>query len=162
MTWRWCFYINPPIGAFSAATISFFLNIRPALTEDAPLVQKMKGLEGVGFVLFAGSVTMLLVALQWGGTTYAWNSSVIVELFIGFGVVMALFGAWQLYLQDFALIPPKIVSNRNVALIFASALFANGPFQIVVYWLPIWFRAFLGPRPCPVRLDICRPSSQMF
>lgn len=74
---------------------------------------------------------MLLLALQWGGTTYAWKSSVVIGLFIGFGIVMSVFAAWQLYLQDDALIPLKISTNRNVALIFLSALLANGPFQIV-------------------------------
>ena len=32
-------------------------------------------------------------------------------------------------------------------LIVAANLFASGPFQTVVYWLPIWFQAVLGVSP---------------
>lgn len=147
VTWRWCFYINLPIGGFSAAIVFLFLNVHKAATEKVALSQKLRGLDGLGFLLFAGSIVMLLLALQWGGTTYAWGSSVIIGLFVGAGVMMPLFVAQQLRLKDSALIPPKIFAHRNSALIFASALFSSGPFQTVVYWLPIWFQAVLGVSP---------------
>ena len=124
-----------------------FLNFKPASTENGPLTEKLKSLDAIGFTLFAGSVTMLLLALQPGGTTYAWKSSVVIGLFIDFGIILSVFAAWQMYLQDDAQIAPKISINRNVALIFLSALLANGPFQTVVYWLPIWFEAILGATP---------------
>ena len=147
VTWRWCFYINLPIGGASAAIVVLFLNLQKATTELVPISQKLRGLDGLGFLLFAGSVIMLLLALQWGGTTYAWGSSEVIGLFVGAGVLMPLFVAQQLRLKDSALIPPNIFANRNFALIFASALFSSGPFQTVVYWLPIWFQAVLGVSP---------------
>ena len=68
VTWRWCFYLNLLIGGFAATLILFMFRIKGAVTEKALLVDKIKGLDGVGFVLFASSVTMLLLALQFGGT----------------------------------------------------------------------------------------------
>lgn len=147
VTWRWCFYLNLPIGGAAAILIFFLFQINGAPTENAPLKEKLKGLDGLGFVLFAGSITMLLLALQFGGTTYAWNSSVIIGLFIGFGATMLAFIAWQLYMQDSALVPPRFFRNKNATLIFASSLFVNGPFQTIIYWLPIWFQAVLGVSP---------------
>lgn len=147
VTWRWCFYLNLPIGGFSAVVVLFFCRIKPAETENGPFVQKLKKLDGIGFILFAGSVTMLLIALQFGGSIFAWNSSQIIGLFVGFAVVMPIYVAWQLHLQDDALIPPRLFANRNVSLIFSSALFSNGPFQTIIYWLPIWFQAVLGVSP---------------
>lgn len=147
VTWRWCFYLNLPIGGFAATLIIFMFRIKGAATEKAPLVDKIKGLDGVGFVLFASSITMLLLALQFGGTTYAWHSSVVIGLFVGFALTMLAFIPWQLYLQDTALIPPRLFRNRNASLIFSSSIFVNGPFQTIVYWLPIWFQAVLGVSP---------------
>ena len=147
VTWRWCFYLNLPIGGFAAVLILFLFRIKGVATEKVPLFEKLKGLDGVGFVLFAGSITMLLLALQLGGTTYAWDSSVVIGLFVGFGLTMLAFIPWQLYLQDTALIPPRLFRNRNASLIFSSSLFVNGPFQTIVYWLPIWFQAVLGVSP---------------
>ena len=147
VSWRWCFYINLPIGGFAGALILLMFHIKPATTEQQPLLQKLKGLDSLGFILFAGSVTMLLLALQFAGAIYAWKSSVVIGLFVGSGLTMAAFIPWQLYLQDTALIPPRLFKNRNAPLIFASSIFVNGPFQTIVYWLPIWFQAVLGVSP---------------
>ena len=147
VTWRWCFYLNLPIGGFAAALILFLFRIKGAATEKASLLEKFKCLDGVGFVLFAGSITMLLLALQFGGTAYAWNSSVIIGLFVGFGLTMLTFIPWQMYLQDTALIPPRLFKYRNASLILSSSIFVNGPFQTIVYWLPIWFQVVLGVTP---------------
>ncbi|KAI1373132.1 MFS general substrate transporter [Hypoxylon crocopeplum] len=147
-TWRWCFYINLPIGGLAALLFIPFFHIHAAPTEKASLINKLKGLDGIGFVLFASSTTMLLLALQWGGVDYAWNSSVVIGLFVGCVVVFGLFIPWQMYMKDDALIPPRLfTAHRNVALICGSSFFVNGPFQVIIYWLPIWFQAALGASP---------------
>jgi len=73
-------------------------------------------------------------------------SSEVIGLF-GAGLFFAIFVVWQIYQQDIALIPPRLFENRNVWLICASAFFVNGPFQTIVYWIPIWFQAALGISP---------------
>lgn len=147
-TWRWCFYINLPIGGFAALVFLPLARFKPAKSEQVPFLAKVKALDAVGFLLFAGSLIMLLLALQWGGSTYAWNSSVVIGLFVGFAVTMALFIPWQIRLQEDALIPPRLfTSHRNAWLICSSSFFLNGPFQVIVYWLPIWFQAILGASP---------------
>lgn len=148
VTWRWCFYINLPIGGAAAIAFFFLVHLRPAETEKQALVAKLKSLDAVGFALFGGSITMLLLALQWGGVEYAWSSSVIIGQFVGFGVTMLLFVAWVIYRGESALIPPRLFTvNRNPALLCAASFFVNGPFQVIIYWLPIWFQGVLGSSP---------------
>ncbi|KAI9034945.1 uncharacterized protein KD926_004993 [Aspergillus affinis] len=149
VTWRWCFYIHLPIGAFSVTAFVLFFRIKPARTEEGATLQKLKALDGVGFSFFAGAVAMLLLALQLGGTSelYAWDSSRIIGMFVGSGATFIAFVSWQLYLQNAALIPPQLFRHRNTSLIFSSAVFSNGPFQCIVYWLPVWFQAVLEVSP---------------
>ncbi|ORY11850.1 major facilitator superfamily domain-containing protein [Clohesyomyces aquaticus] len=148
-SWRWCFYLNLPIGGFSALVVLLFCRIKHTSSKPASLLTKLRKLDGVGFTLFAGAVAMLLLALQLGGpgSAFPWRSSQIIGLFIGSGLVFSLFVAWVLHLQDDALIPPRLFANRNVALIFFSSLFSNGPFQTIIYWLPIWFQAVQSVSP---------------
>lgn len=128
--------------------VLLFVHLKPAETETATWKQKLVSLDLVGFVLVAASVTMLLFATQWGGSTYAWSSSVVIGLFVGAGVVFALFVPWQIHRGDEALIPPRLFTiNRNPALLCAASFFINGPFQVVIYWLPIWFQGVLGVSP---------------
>ncbi|KAI8949229.1 major facilitator superfamily domain-containing protein [Xylaria longipes] len=148
LTWRWCFWVNLPIGGFSAIICLGLLRLNPAETQRTSLLKKLRALDGIGFVLFAGAVSMLLFALQWGGIDYSWNSSTIIGLFVGSFVTTMAFLSWQIYMQDDALIPPRLfTAHRNIWLICGSAFFINGPFQSVIYWLPIWFQAVLGASP---------------
>jgi predicted MFS family arabinose efflux permease len=145
-SWRWCFWINLPIGGLAGVIMLVMLHLKPASTENLPLKQKLKGLDGIGSALFASAVTMLLLALQWGGTSYAWHSATIIGLFVGAGIATITFVVWEVYLGDHALIPTSIMTNRNVILLSLGALFANGPFQTIIYYLPIWFQV-LGASP---------------
>ncbi|EAQ85384.1 hypothetical protein CHGG_09398 [Chaetomium globosum CBS 148.51] len=148
VTWRWCFYINLPIGGAAAIVFFLLVHLRPAETEKKTLRGKLESLDILGFVLFASSITMLLLALQWGGIERPWSSSVIIGLLVGFGVVMIFFILWTLHQQENALIPPRLFTvNRNPALLCAAAFFVNGPFQVIIYWLPIWFQGVLGASP---------------
>ncbi|KAI1113353.1 major facilitator superfamily domain-containing protein [Nemania sp. NC0429] len=148
VTWRWCFYINLPIGGAAAAVFFILVHLKPDETEKKPITEKLQSLDALGFVLFAGSITMLLLALQWGGVQYAWSSSVVVGLLVGFGVTFIVFVIWILNRGENALIPPRIFTvNRNPALLCAAAFFINGPFQIVIYWLPVWFQGVLRVTP---------------
>ncbi|KAJ5972292.1 uncharacterized protein N7479_002210 [Penicillium vulpinum] len=75
VTWRWNFYINLPIGAFSYGI--FLLFVRPPTPQTKPpsLVEFFKGFDFIGLITLTGSVICLLLALQWGGATYPWNSA---------------------------------------------------------------------------------------
>lgn len=118
------------------------------MTAQKPIKVKLQSLDALGLTLFAGSITMLLLALQWGGVEYAWSSSTVVGLLVGFGVVLILFIFWTVRRGEAALIPPRLFTiNRNPALICAAAFFVNGPFQVIIYWLPIWFQGVLGASP---------------
>ncbi|TGO28140.1 hypothetical protein BPAE_0031g00050 [Botrytis paeoniae] len=137
-----------PIGGTAAAAFFFLVHLKPAPAELSPLKEKLQSIDGPGLVLFAASITMLLLALQWGGVDYAWSSSVIIGLFVGFVVVLLLFIFWDIHRADGGLIPVRIFTiNRNPALLCIAAFFVNGPFQIIIYWLPIWFQGVLGSSP---------------
>lgn len=124
------------------------MHIKTTSSERVPILSRIKGLDLLGFSLFSGFMIMLLLALQWGGVSYAWNSSTIIGLLVGSVVVLGLFIPWQLHMQDDALIPPRLFrAHRNVGLLCAQSFFVNGPFQVIIYWLPIWFQAVRGDTP---------------
>ncbi|KAI0201103.1 major facilitator superfamily domain-containing protein [Astrocystis sublimbata] len=154
LTWRWCFYINLPIGGAAAVLFFFLVHLRPGKLETQPLKFKLESLDGLGFVLIAASITMLLLALIWGGVEHPWSSSVEIGLFVGAVVIFTLFIFWQIHRGEKALIPPRLFTiNRNPALLCAAAFFVNGPFQVIIYWLPIWFQAVLRTTPTQSRID---------
>jgi MFS family permease len=71
-TWRWCFYINLPLGAVAMLTIWLFLDM-PQQREltGKPWMWKLKHLDIPGAIMIAAGGICILLALQWGGQTYA-------------------------------------------------------------------------------------------
>lgn len=71
VSWRWCFYINLPFGGVAMVTIYFFLKVPNRDTSKLPWTQKLSQLDAPGTALLVPGVVCLLLALQWGGQTYA-------------------------------------------------------------------------------------------
>jgi len=85
-----------------------------------------------------------LLALQWGGTKYPWNSWRIILLFCFFSVLIVVFVAIQFWKQETATIPPQMMKKRSM---WAAAMFSfcmGSFFLLLVYFLPIWFQAVKG------------------
>jgi MFS family permease len=83
-TWRWCFYINLPVGGVSALALFFLLDLPAfAAPPDIPWTQKLFHLDPVGISLAMGAITSFILALQYGGSKHPRGSSVFVGLLVG-------------------------------------------------------------------------------
>lgn len=72
VSWRWCFYINLPFGGVAMGATFFFLHLpEQQEKEKLPLGKKLAQIDVAGTVLLVPAVVSLLLALQWGGQTYA-------------------------------------------------------------------------------------------
>lgn len=144
VTWRWCFFINLPIGAVTIITIAIFFPdpVRKKNTETWE--QRFWQFDPFGTALFMPGIICLLLALQWGGTEYAWNSWRIILLFVLFGVLIALFLFDQYKQQDKATVPPRIFFKRSVWSASLYSFSVGAAFLGAVFYLPIWFQAVKG------------------
>lgn len=143
--WRWCFYINLPLGAITVVVIFFFFKSPHRKAEESvPIMTRLKQLDMVGTIVFIVDVVVVLLALQWGGSTYAWNSWRIILLFALFGVITIVFIGLQWYMKDNATVPFRIISQRSVASACAWGFLLGASFFILIYWVPIWFQAVKG------------------
>lgn len=95
-TWRWCFYINLPIGAITMVVIFFFFKA-PERTEVASIGWKarIKDFDLYGTAAFLPAIICLLLALQWGGTKHPWGDWRIILLFVFFAILISAFIAIQ-------------------------------------------------------------------
>ena len=149
-TWRWCFYINLPIGAITVLVVMlFFQPPKGALSSAAASTNKtrreiLNEFDPLGTIVFMPAIVCLLLALQWGGTTYAWNSGRIIALFVVFGVLIAAFLFIQWRQQDNATVPPRVIKMRSVWSGAAFAAATGAAFFSGIYFLPLWFQAVKG------------------
>ncbi|KAM7199434.1 Major facilitator superfamily domain containing protein [Rhypophila sp. PSN 637] len=145
VTWRWCFYINLPIGGAAMVAIFFFLHIhREENPEGLTVLQRIMKLDLLGTAMLIPAIVCLLLALQWGGTEYPWNSSVVIGLFVGAGLMGAIFVGIQIWKGDHGTLPPRLFKSRDVVCAMAFAFFFGAAFFPLVYYLSLYFQAIQG------------------
>ncbi|KAL6230449.1 hypothetical protein BDW75DRAFT_222627 [Aspergillus navahoensis] len=146
VSWRWCFYINLPIGGISMAIIIFTLKLpeQDQSIKGTPFLGRIKQLDFIGAALLIPCIICLLLALQWGGNKYAWSNGRIIGLFVTFGILAILTIYSQIKLGDRATLPPRIMTQRSVITSTTYALLFGGSFFVLVYYLPIFFQSVRG------------------
>lgn len=143
VSWRWCFYINLPIGGATMVALAFVLRL-PSIKNKVTVKEQLHRLDPIGTGLFVPSIICLLLALQWGGTTYAWSNARIIVLLILFVLLFVAFVYVQHWRQGNATVPPHIIKHRSVAAGVVYSFFNGSNMMTMVYYLPIWFQAIKG------------------
>ncbi|KAJ6544206.1 major facilitator superfamily domain-containing protein [Mycena capillaripes] len=147
VSWRWCFWINLPIGAMTLIIMTFFFKTPPEIArgEAASLSKRFRRLDPLGTVIFVPAVVCILLVLQYAGTKYAWSSSRIVALLVIFCILILAFIAIQILSEpENATVPPRIFMQRSILAGAWYSFFAGAGFYILVYFLPLWFQAIKG------------------
>ncbi len=72
ISWRWCFFVNLPIGAITVATVVFFMKLPKIEHEKGEMWRKFKQIDWIGTALLASGVSLLLVGLTSGGVEHPW------------------------------------------------------------------------------------------
>jgi len=165
VTWRWCFYINLPVGAISMVCIWFIVPSSglPELTPERVQIAEAKFkrytlgkwnpsphslafrlalLDYVGSGLLLGLITCLLLAIQWGGDKYRWDSAMVIGLLCGFAGITVVFILWEWkYAGNNGLVPLRFFRNRTQIGTCISAMFVFLCMLGVIYYLPLLFQA---------------------
>jgi len=143
-SWRWCFYINLPIGAVAVAALLLTLRLPKRNIEQPSAFKQFVRLDPLGTLFFVPSIVCLLIALEWGGSVYRWQDPLIIALLVVFAVLLVAFAAVQVLLPKTATVPPRIISQRSI---LAGAIFMlaiAGSMMMTIYFLPLWFQVVQG------------------
>ena len=138
LSWRWIFYINLPIGIVALVVTSAVLKL--------PFRRQSHRIDFLGAGLMTVGVTAALLVTVWGGTQYAWGSSLI----IGIGLVSAIFiGAfivWEHYAAE-PILPPSLFrigvfrTASTVTFLLSMVMFG------AIIYLPLYLQLVDGVSP---------------
>lgn len=149
------FYINLPIGGV-VAILLFFTRIPDTdKSREISVLQTIwTKLDLIGFALFAPSTIQLLLALDYGGNQYSWNSATVIGLFCGAGGTFIVFLVWEYFKGEEAMVPLSMLKQRGVWSSCFFQLFFFATLQLVIYYLPIYFQAIKGASPMMSGVDL--------
>lgn len=138
VSWRWCFYINLPIGATTIAVITLFFQTLSSTGGTSHGLRKgIYKLDLWGTLVFIPAVVSLLLALQWGGSKYNWKNVRIIALLCFFVVLISAFVTIQAWKKDDATVPPRLLRKRSIVAAAWYAFSAGAAFLIVVFYVSI-------------------------
>jgi EmrB/QacA subfamily drug resistance transporter len=134
--WSFVFWINLPLGAAAYLLTNRVLRLLPR--HD-----RRHRIDWLGAFLMSVATVLLLLALSWGGTTYAWNSAEIVGLLVASAIGWTSFG-FRLARAPEPFIPLDLLANPVVRDGVIGCFFAVGVVVGLAVYLPLYFEAVLG------------------
>ncbi|MGY5106982.1 MDR family MFS transporter, partial [Streptomyces sp. 900105245] len=133
--WRWAFYINVPLGIVALVAITAVLHL--------PKKRAAHSIDYFGAALLTVGITSIVLVTTWGGTEYAWDSAVIMEL-IGIGVAALVgFVFWQTKAAE-PIVPLHIFRNRNFTLMSVIGFITGFVMFGAVLFLPLYQQSVQG------------------
>ena len=144
-TWRWCFYVNLPIGGLSAAVILLtFQAPAAAKPVEASMKEKILQFDLPGTFIIMAAVVCYLLAMQRGGTTKPWSDSTVIGTLVGFGLLVIVFGIVEYFQGDRALLQGRLLKRRVILISSIFIFFNAATFFTLLYYLPLYFQVVSG------------------
>ena len=111
------------------------------------VIESLEKLDLLGFAIFAGFSIQILLALNWGGSRFPWNSAIVIGLLCGSGGALIIFVIWEHYMGKEAMIPLSLIGRRVIWSSCLNYCFFAGWLLSSTYYLPIYFQAVRNATP---------------
>lgn len=111
VTWRWCYYINLPLGG--CALVLLILFFKPPSSKFT-WKEKFSQIDYIGSGLLMAGIVLILMALTVGGQQLPWSSGGTITLFVLGGVISIIFIIWNFKWSKRQVIPTDIIVKKSV------------------------------------------------
>ncbi|KAH6643723.1 MFS gliotoxin efflux transporter glia [Boeremia exigua] len=137
--WRFCFWINLPIG-FVAASTMFICFKPPIKPKEATLWEKIFQLDFNGGLLVASSLSCFVLAMHWLGK-YPSTSARVIGSFAGSASLIVCFIINEWVMGQRAMIQTSLLKNKIVLANACYIFFLAGAYFPLLYTLPVQFQS---------------------
>jgi MFS family permease len=143
VSWRWCFYINLPLGAVAAGLIMLVFKTPAAAAppKGLALCEKLLQLDSLGLVVIIGASTCFLIAMQLGSETGVWSQPATIGLLVAFSVLVVFFVLVEWFQGERAMVQFRILKQWHILGNIICIFFVAAVHLPLLYILPIYFQA---------------------
>jgi EmrB/QacA subfamily drug resistance transporter len=136
-TWRWCFYLNVPVGAFSLLFI--WMN----LPEPPAKGGRLANIDFLGSALLSGATVTLLLGLAWAQQEFGWTHPDTLALFAA-AVLFSVAFCFQERRHAQPVFPLTLFRNREFVLANLITLAVGAAGFGAIQYLPTFVQTSLG------------------
>ena len=109
---------------------------------------RFKDIDYLGAVLQGGFFVAGIMAINFGGTSYAWDSGRTIALFVVSGTLLILFAVQQsmalLTTRDNRMFPIHFLRMKEPVLLFILMAANNAAAFVLMYYIPLYFQFTRG------------------
>ncbi|KAJ3063100.1 hypothetical protein HDU98_001050 [Podochytrium sp. JEL0797] len=139
-TWRWCFFINLPIGAITVACVIFMLKFPKT---EGSMTEKLKRIDFLGALVLIFGIIALLTPLQLGGNTWSWNAAPTIASLAVSAVLIPVFVWIEGWVAE-PLIPYSLFKNRSVPALLVITFCLGASMFTAIYYTALFFQIAQG------------------
>ncbi|EEH37138.2 hypothetical protein PAAG_07694 [Paracoccidioides lutzii Pb01] len=149
-TWRWGFYINLCVGALFAPVYLFLIpGFDPRGSQK--FLERFHEFDYLGGMLSVAALACIIMATNFGGPMYDWDSPQIIVLFVLTAGFALAFGIQQVYCilteEDHRMFPVSLLKIKEAVRLFICMSAANAAGFIPIYYIPTYFAFIRGDEP---------------
>ncbi|MFE6104084.1 MDR family MFS transporter [Streptomyces laurentii] len=136
--WRWCFYVNLPLGLIAIVMISTLLRL--------PATRGKARIDYPGVVLLTTAISSVVLVTSWGGVEYDWTSGAI----LGLAALAVISTAAFVLVERGAgepLLPLTLFGNGNFSLATGIGFLLGTAMFTVMTFLPLFQQGAQGASP---------------
>jgi MFS family permease len=141
--WRWSFYINLVIGGVCAPAWLILLPSKDP-RPGVPYKQRFAEMDYLGAGLMTAGLTAFVLAINWGGVTYPWNSGPVIGTFVTSGIMFVLLGIQQVWAISTTttkrFLPIQLFRSRTVLILFSCTAASGAAAFVPIYFIPLFFQ----------------------
>lgn len=102
---------------------------------------RMKAVDWIGNTLVIGMYVSILMAISFGGTTFAWNSAREIALFVVAGVLFIALSIHQVWSdRQNRMFPVHFLKNKGLLIQFLVGASAGTSSFVTIYFVPLYFQ----------------------
>ncbi|KAH9920002.1 MFS general substrate transporter [Epithele typhae] len=141
INWRWCFYISLILSA--PAVIVLLLFVKKIPNRKRPGVS-FKDVDFGGILLIFACVVSLCLSLSWGGTTFPWNSPIVISLLCVGVVLIPVYIFYEMRVPRYPVIPLQMFRIRNVTASTGNYFFSSVSMYGLSAYIPSYYQLVRG------------------
>ncbi|KAF7958141.1 hypothetical protein EAE96_003703 [Botrytis aclada] len=163
--WRWSFYINLPLAAIMAPLFLLLLpkhNPMPSIS----ILQKLKLIDFLGFVLHVIVWASFLVGVTMGGSTWSWSSVSSIAVWTLFGISIFCYIIQQslCLLTTFShrIFPVHFLRSRTLILLYIATAATMTALITPIFYIPLLYQFSHGSSPMVSALNLIPAIAAFF
>ncbi|ODV80465.1 MDR transporter [Suhomyces tanzawaensis NRRL Y-17324] len=141
VTWRWCFFINIPLGC--VALVMLLITYRPP-PPTGKVWEKLKTIDVICSILLIAGVVLILLGATFGGNEFAWKSAAVICCFLLGGICLVAFVIYNFFVSKNPLFASYIFTIPQIISVSTSGFFNYAFFLTDMTYLTVYFQVILG------------------